>query len=120
MLLNYTIMAQTAEEFSTFVGSPMRHLWHSVNGGLAATLLNHVSIYAAQSRASDHTHLLYLNLAALGVWTAMLRAGTIVGQVHRPPQTAKLVLGMPFRGRSWSALRWSAQLPLIPKTDALK
>lgn len=116
MSLNYTIIAQTAEEFASFERSPLRHLWHSVHSGLATTLLHHVSIYAAQSKGTDQAHLLYLNLVALGVWTAMSKAGTMVGQVHRPPHTAKLMLGMPFRRRSWSSLRWAAQRPLIPKT----
>ncbi len=114
MSLNYTILAQTAEEFASFERSPLRHLWHSVHSSLAPTLLNHVSIYAAQSKGTDQAQLLYLNLVALGLWTAMSKAGTMAGQVHLPPQTAKLVLGMPFRRRSWSSLRWAAQRPLIP------
>ena len=113
MSLNYSIMAQSADEFLSFHKSPITHLWQCMHSGVATTLLSHISIYAAQTKGSDGANLLYLNLVALGVWTAMSKAGTVIGQVHRPPQSARLMLGMPFRGRSWSSLRWAALQPVV-------
>ena len=52
MSLNYTIMAQTAEEFASFERSPLSHLWHSVHSGLATTLLHHVSIYGGSKQGN--------------------------------------------------------------------
>jgi hypothetical protein len=37
-----------------------------------------------------------MNPVALGVWTAMKKAGTIIGHVNQPPRSARLVFGAPF------------------------
>jgi hypothetical protein len=114
MSLNYSmIMAQSAEDFLAFQNFPSIHFWPHLYGGLPTNLMEHISVYAARGRGRAQVQLLYLNMVALGLWTAMLKAGTLVGRVHRPPQSARLVLGMPFRGRSWSSLRWAAQQPLV-------
>jgi hypothetical protein len=115
MSLNYSIMTQTADEFLNFQRGPSSYLWHCMHSGVATTLMHHISIYAAQSTGSNESNLLYLNMVALGVWTAMSKAGTVIGQVHRPPQSARLMLGMPFRGRSWAPSRWAAQKPVVSK-----
>jgi hypothetical protein len=113
MSLNYSIMAQSAEEFLTFQRGPSSYLWHCMHSGVATTLVHHISIYAAHTKGNDQSNLLYLNMVALGVWTAMSKTGTVIGRVHRPPQSARLILGMPFRGRSWGPLRWAAQQPVV-------
>ena len=113
MSLNYSIMAQSAEDFRIFQKSPLIYLRPCLQIEGAPDLLDHISIYTARPKNGGAVKFLYLNMVALGIWTAMLKGGTVIGQVHRPPQSARLVLGMPFRGISWSSLRWAAQRPVV-------
>ena len=113
MSFNYSIMAQSAEDFLIFQKSPSTYLWPCLKLGASTDLLGHMSIYTGRTKGGGQDRFLYLNMVAMGMWTAMLKAGTVIGQVHRPPQSARLVLGMPFRGRSWSSLRWATQRPVV-------
>jgi hypothetical protein len=113
MSLNYSIMAQGAENFLIFQKSPLIYLRPCIQIEEFPNLLDHVSIYTGRAKGGGQVKLLYLNMVAPGIWTAMLKAGTVIGQVHRPPQSARLVLGMPFRGISWNSLRWAAQQPIV-------
>ena len=113
MSLNYTIVAQGAEDYINFHRSPSGYLWPCLRIGAWTDLLGQMSIYTGRRKNGGQDRLLYLNMVAMGMWTAMLRAGTVIGQVHRPPQSARLLLGMPFRGRSWTSLRWASQEPVV-------
>jgi hypothetical protein len=89
----YSIIAQSAADIHHFFSIEMRSY---LNNSAQTQLLNHISVYVARGRTRGQMCLLYMNPVAFGVWTAMKKAGTIVGQVNRPPQSARLVFGAPF------------------------
>jgi hypothetical protein len=93
MLMHYSIIAQSADEIHHFFAVEMRSYLQTAS---QSQLVNHISVYIAKGRTRGQLCLLYMNPVALGVWTAMKKAGTVVGHVNRPPQSARLVFGAPF------------------------
>jgi hypothetical protein len=92
MSVYYSILAQNADDIRRFFSIEMRAYLHN---GAQTQLLNHISVYVSKGMTRGQVRLLYMNPVAFGVWTAMKRAGTIIGQVNRPPQSARLIFGAP-------------------------
>ena len=95
MLMHYNIIAQSADDIHRFFSIEMRSY---LQNAAQTQLMSHISVYIAKGRTRGRSCLLYMNPVAFGVWTAMKKAGTIVGHVNRPPQSARLVFGTPFSG----------------------
>ena len=94
--LNYTVIAQNAEEVQNVENSPAI----SMAGYLACReqvgRLPTVSVYAERGADRDCIRLLYMNAAALRIWKEIGMHPTEVGMRHRPTRTAVLAFGMPF------------------------
>jgi hypothetical protein len=56
MSSNYSILAQSTDEFLRFQKGPSSYLWHRMHSGVATTLVNHISIYAAHRKGNDHSN----------------------------------------------------------------
>ena len=92
MSVYYSILAQNADDIRRFFSIEMPAYLHN---GAQTQLLNHISVYVANGMTRGELRLLYMNAVAFGVWIAMKKAGTIIGQVNRPPRSARLILGAP-------------------------
>jgi hypothetical protein len=89
----YSIIAQHTDNIQSFLSIEMRSYLHNA---AQTQLLNHISVYISKGKTRGQLRLLYMNPVALGVWTAMKKAGTIIGHVNQPPRSARLVFGAPF------------------------
>jgi hypothetical protein len=89
----YSIIAQRPDNIQTFISIEMRSYLHKA---AQTQLVNHISVYISKGKTRGQLRLLYLNPVALGVWTAMKKAGTVIGHVNQPPRSARLVFGAPF------------------------
>jgi hypothetical protein len=92
MSVYYSILAQNADDIRRFFSIEMPAYLHN---GAQTQLLNHISVYVAKGMTPGQLRLLYMNAVAFGVWIAMKKAGTIIGQVKRPPRSARLIFGAP-------------------------
>lgn len=93
---NYTILAQSRDEVLQPSNAPSLTMWPYLLDSQQVRRLNSISIYAERGATADQTRLLYMNSSALELWREMGRAVRVVGEAHRPPQSATLSFGMPF------------------------
>ena len=94
--LNYTIVAQDADEVQDIQNAPAVSMARFLTEHDQMELVPTISIYA--ERGSDRTQirLLYMNAVALRIWKEMGMHPTEIGMRHRPTRTAVLAFGMPF------------------------
>lgn len=94
--LNYTVIAQSAEEVQDIQNSPSVSMGPYLISTEQTRLLTTLSIYSLRGDSRERVRLLYLNATALRIWEAMGTKVKVVGAQHRPPQTALLAFGVPF------------------------
>jgi hypothetical protein len=94
--LNYTVVAQTAEDVQNVENSPAISMIRYLTDRKQLTLVPTISIYAERGTDRDHIRLLYMNAVALRIWKEMGMRPTEIGMRHRPTRTAVLAFGMPF------------------------
>ena len=95
-VLNYQIVAQSAEEIQNIENAPAISMEsYLVNTG-QRSLMTIISIYSLRGESREQIRLLYMNLAAIKVWEEMGKAPKIIGAQLRPPHAALLTLGVPF------------------------
>lgn len=94
---DYTIVAQDAIEAQYIQNAPAV----SMGGFLMAVgemnIFPTISIYTRHGYDRKHARLLYMNAAALCVWKTMGMHPRQIGTQHRPPHSAVLAFGVPFR-----------------------
>lgn len=93
---NYTIVAQSRDEVLQPSNAPSLTMWPYLLNSHQMRRLNSISIYAERGTTAEQTRLLYMNTSALELWREMGRLATVIGEAHRPPQSATLSFGMPF------------------------
>lgn len=96
MSLNYSVVKQSTEQVGDTRNSPSVIMWPYLVGSAQTRLIHEISIYMETGETRERARLLYMNATALEVWKTMKKAAKIVGEVHRPPKTARLIVGMPF------------------------
>jgi len=96
MVLNYTVLEQTAEEVRETDNYPSVSMWPYLVDTAQTQLLTNISIYMERGETSERTRLLYMNETALTISHAMNNSTMAIQSVHRPPRTAELIFGMPF------------------------
>lgn len=94
--LNYTIVAQDADEVRDIQNAPAVSMARYLNEHDLMTLVPTVSIYAERGLDRTQVRLLYMNAVALRIWKEMGMKPTEIGMRHRPTRTAVLAFGMPF------------------------
>lgn len=95
-LLNYKIVAQSAEEVENVQNAPAVSMGPYLIDSGQTHLLTTISIYSQRGEDREQVRLLYMNAAALLIWKAMGKRPNLIGARHRPPQTALLMFGVPF------------------------
>jgi hypothetical protein len=96
MSLNYSILKQTTDQLRETENSPSVSMWPYLVDSAQTALINKISIYAEAGKTAEQARLLYMNATALEVWASMKRTTATIGEVHRPPKSARLSFGMPF------------------------
>lgn len=94
--LNYTVIAQNAEEVRNIESSPAISMSRFLTDHEQMKLVPTISIYAERGTDRSQVRLLYMNAAALRVWKEMGMRPTEIGMRHRPTRTSVLAFGMPF------------------------
>jgi hypothetical protein len=94
--LNYTVIAQSAEEVQNIQNSPSVSMAPYLISSEQIRLLSTLSIYSLRGNSREQVRMLYMNATALHIWKAMGKLPKVVGLLHRPPQTALLTFGVPF------------------------
>ena len=94
--LNYTIIAQNAEELRDIQNAPAVSMARFLTDHEQMAIVPTISIYAERGSDRTQARLLYMNTVALQIWKEMGRKPTEIGTTHRPTRTAVLVFGMPF------------------------
>jgi hypothetical protein len=94
--LNYTVIAQNAEEVQDIENSPAVSMGPYLISSEQTRLLTTLSIYSLRGDSREQIRLLYMNAAALRIWRAMGKQPRLVGSQHRPPHAALLSFGVPF------------------------
>jgi hypothetical protein len=94
---DYTIVAQDAIEVQDIQNAPAVSMSAFLTALDEINILPMISIYTRDGYDRKYARLLYMNAAALRVWTTMGRHPKLIGTQHRPPQSAVLAFGMPFR-----------------------
>jgi len=94
--LNYSIIAQSAEEVRDIENSPSISMWPYLLSSSQTALFNQTSVYVEAGKTSKQLRFLYMNAVALGIWKKMEKPVTLVGELHRPPKSATLAFGTPF------------------------
>jgi len=97
MPLNYSILQQSTEDLRETENSPSLSMWPYLVDSAQTQLINRISIYGEKGDTAERARVLYMNATALDVWNKMKKATVTVGEVHRPPKSAVLLFGMPFR-----------------------
>jgi hypothetical protein len=95
-LLNYRIVAQSAEEVQDVRNAPAISMGPYLISSGQTELLNTISIYSQRGESRDQLRLLYMNATAIRIWREMGKRLTTIGARHRPPSTALLTFGVPF------------------------
>jgi hypothetical protein len=96
MTLNYSIIAQSAEEVRDIQNSPSISMWPYLLNSAQTALFNQTSVYVEAGKTSKQLRFLYMNTVAFGIWKKMGRPGTLIGELHRPPKLSTLAFGTPF------------------------
>ncbi|HEX7158051.1 MAG TPA: hypothetical protein VF214_03470 [Edaphobacter sp.] len=96
MSLNYSVVKQSTVQIGDAHNSPSVTMWPYLVESAQTKFLNRISIYMETGETRERARLLYMNATALEVWKTMKKAAKIVGEVHRPPGTARLIVGLPF------------------------
>lgn len=94
--MNYSILEQSTEQIDETQNSPSVSMWPYLVDSAQTQLINKISIYMETGETRERARLLYMNAVALEVWKTMEKAAETIGEVHRPPKTARLIFGMPF------------------------
>lgn len=94
--LNYTVVAQNAEEVRDIQSSPSISMSRFLTDHEQMKLVPTISIYAERGTDRSQVRLLYMNAVALRVWKEMGMRPTEIGMRHRPTRTSVLAFGMPF------------------------
>jgi hypothetical protein len=93
----YTVVAQDAIEVQDIQNSPAVSMWAFLMACGEMKMIPTISIYMRHGYDRKHTRLFYMNTAALRVWKTMGMSPKQIGSQHRPPHSAVLVFGTPFR-----------------------
>lgn len=93
----YTIVAQDGIEVQDIQNDPAVSMGAFLGTVGEINILRTISIYTRKGYDRKHTRLLYMNAAALQLWKTMGRHPRQIGTQQRPPQSAVLAFGMPFR-----------------------
>ena len=94
--LNYTIVAQNAEEVRDIESSPAISMSRFLTDHEQMKLVPTISIYTERGTDRSQVRLLYMNAVALRVWKEMGMRPTEIGMRHRPTRTSVLAYGMPY------------------------
>ena len=94
--LNYTVVAQNADEVNDIQNAPAVSMARFLAEHERMALLPTISIYAERGSDRTQVRLLYMNAAALRIWKEMGMHPTELGMRHRPARTATLAFGVPF------------------------
>jgi hypothetical protein len=94
---NYKVVAQNVEEVQDTHNAPAVSMESYLLESGQTRLLTTISIYSQRSPGREQVRLLYMNDAALLIWEAMGKRPKLIGAQHRPPETALLAFGVPFR-----------------------
>lgn len=94
--LNYTIVAQDAEEVRNIQSAPAISMARSLTEHEQMRLLPTISIYAERGCDRTQVRLLYMNAVALRLWKQMGMQPREIGSRHRPTRISVLVFGIPF------------------------
>ena len=95
-MLNYQVVAQSAEEVQDLQNAPAVTMGPYLVSSGQTQLLTTISVYSQRGESREQVRLLYMNADALLVWKAMGKRPNLIGSQHRPPQGALLVFGVPF------------------------
>ena len=96
LVLNYTVIAQSAEEVQKVESSPAISMARYLTHRDQLTLVPSISIYSERGTDRDQMRLLYMNSVALRIWKEMGMRPAEIDMRHRPTRTAVLAFGMPF------------------------
>jgi hypothetical protein len=92
----YGTIAQTASEVQDVQNSPAISMGPYLIISGQTELLRSISVYSERGKSREQVRLLYMNVVALGVWTAMGKRTHIIHAQKRPPRTSQLTYGVPF------------------------
>lgn len=94
---SYTIVAQNAIEVQDTRNAPAFSMgaFLAMLGGV--NIVPRISIYVRDGYDRKHARLLYMNAEALRVWKTMGMHPRQIGTQYRPPHSAVLAFGVPFR-----------------------
>ena len=92
----YGTITQTAVEVQDVHNSPAISIGPYLDTLGQSELFRYISVYSERGKSREQVRLLYMNTAALGVWSAMGNDTRIIGERKRPPRTAQLMYGIPF------------------------
>ena len=95
--IHYVVIAQNTDEVQNIQNAPAISMGPYLIAIDKTNLLTALSVYSQQGNSREQTRLLYMNATALRIWRAMGKQAHIVGSQHRPPHSALLNFGVPFR-----------------------
>jgi hypothetical protein len=94
--MHYAIIMQSADEVRDLENAPALSMASYLVASQQEQLLTKISVYGERGESRDAMRLLYMNVAALSVWTAMGKTIAVRGARHRPPHSATLLFGVPY------------------------
>ncbi len=94
--LDYQVVAQSTDDVYDTGNSPAVSMGHYLLESWQTSLLNRISSYGLRGESREQRRLLYMNAAAMRVWTEMGKIPRIIGAQNFPPRAAILTLGIPF------------------------
>lgn len=94
--MNYTVIAQNAEEVQDIQNAPSVSMGPYLSSSNQIRLLSVLSIYSLRGNSREQIRTLYMNATALRIWKEMGKQSNQIGSQHRPPRAAMLTFGVPF------------------------
>jgi hypothetical protein len=94
--LNYQVVAQSADDVQNIENAPAVSMGPYLLKSGQTSLLTSISVYSLRGESREQIRLLYMNAAAMQVWSEMGKAPRVIGAQVRPARTALLTFGVPF------------------------
>ncbi len=92
----YSVVRQGVEEVRDPENSPAVSMAAYLVETRQEDLFRELSVYVERGTSREEIRRMYMNAVALRIWRDMGKAPDVIGERHRPPQSAELGFGVPF------------------------